>query len=277
MSAATAAVVVTAPHHDQQPRAQSLAAQLSAPLHHPDDALPAGLSAILIVTAERLALQPVARPGQRLAHNAPVYVDFVAGANAHRRRFGGGRRQAIARACGLRAGNSPTILDACAGLGGDGFALAALGCRVTLCERNPIIAALLADGLRRAAAHPDTQAIAARMQLIAMDAKDALGQHHADTAYLDPMFPARRNSAAVKKPMAALHHLIGPDSDADPLPQLALTAGCRRVVVKRPRHAPTLGDQTPDAQLHGQSTRFDLYFSTPPTGGDHGGRNVTGR
>ena len=58
-----AAVVVTAPHHDQQPRAQCLAAQLSASLHHPGDALPAGLSAMLIVTAERLALQPVARSG----------------------------------------------------------------------------------------------------------------------------------------------------------------------------------------------------------------------
>ena len=248
-------------------RAHSLAAQLSAPLHRPDDALPAGVTAMLVVTPERLELQPCVPYGHSTARSGPVYADFVTGANAHRRRFGGGRRQAIARACGLRAGQHPAVLDACAGLGSDGFTLAALGCHVTLCERNPIVAALLADGLRRAAEHPDTQAIAARMQLVAMDAKDALAQQQADTVYLDPMFPARPGSAAVKKSMAVLHRLIGTDTDADQLPQLALEAGYRRVAVKRPRHAPALGNRVPDAQLHGQSTRFDLYFSMSPSSG----------
>jgi 16S rRNA (guanine1516-N2)-methyltransferase len=41
-------------------------------------------------------------------------------------------------------------LDATGGLGRDGFVLAWHGCRVTLVERHPVIAALLADGLRRA-------------------------------------------------------------------------------------------------------------------------------
>ena len=267
MSIATAPVMITAQHDSLIPRAHILAAQLSVPLHRPDTAPPMGVTAMLVVTSERLELQPVGHCGQHAARSGPVYADFVAGPNAHRRRFGGGRRQAIARACGLRAGQSPSILDACAGLGGDGFVLAALGCRVTLCERHPIVAALLADGLRRAAEHPDTQAIAARMQLMTLDAKDALVQQRADTVYLDPMFPARHGSAAVKKSMAALHRLIGADTDAGPLPQLALATGHHRVAVKRPRHAPPLGNRAPDVQLHGRSTRFDLYFSTHHSSG----------
>ena len=44
-------------------------------------------------------------------------VDFVCGAVAHRLRFGGGRGQALAKAMGLRAGKTPSVIDATAGLG----------------------------------------------------------------------------------------------------------------------------------------------------------------
>ena len=54
----------------------------------------------------------------------PVFVDFVEGAVAHRRKFGGGRGQSIAKAVGLKAGANPTVVDATAGLGRDAFVLA---------------------------------------------------------------------------------------------------------------------------------------------------------
>ena len=76
----------------------------------------------------------------------PVCVDFVEGAVAHRRMFGGGAGQMIAKAVGLQPGIRPTVVDATAGLGRDAFVLAQLGCAVTLIERNPLIAALLEDG-----------------------------------------------------------------------------------------------------------------------------------
>jgi 16S rRNA (guanine1516-N2)-methyltransferase len=44
------------------------------------------------------------------------------------------------------------VLDATAGLGKDAFVLASLGCQMTLIERQPLIAALLEDGLARARA-----------------------------------------------------------------------------------------------------------------------------
>ena len=71
----------------------------------------------------------------------PVFVDFVEGAVAHRRKFGGGRGQSIAKAVGLKSGANPTVVDATAGLGRDAFVLASLGCRVTMLERHPVVAA----------------------------------------------------------------------------------------------------------------------------------------
>ena len=42
----------------------------------------------------------------------PVRVDFVSGAVAHRRLFGGGGGQMIAKAVGIQAGIRPLVLDA---------------------------------------------------------------------------------------------------------------------------------------------------------------------
>ena len=41
----------------------------------------------------------------------------------------------IARAIGLNSPTAPHVLDATAGLGGDAFVLASLGCPVTMVER----------------------------------------------------------------------------------------------------------------------------------------------
>ncbi len=81
----------------------------------------------------------------------PVRVDFVEGAAAHRRVFGGGSGQMIAKAVGIAQGVRPRVLDATAGLGKDAFVLASLGCQMQLIERQPLVAALLEDGLARAA------------------------------------------------------------------------------------------------------------------------------
>ena len=49
-----------------------------------------------------------------------------------------------AKSCAARLGR---LRGATAGLGRDSFVLADLGCQVTLCERNPVIAELLGAGL----------------------------------------------------------------------------------------------------------------------------------
>lgn len=99
----------------------------------------------LVLTAERLELRKTDEPKL-----GAIYVDWVSGAVAHRRKFGGGKGQAIAKAAGLNKGVTPTVLDGTAGLGRDAFVLASLGCKVQMVERHPVVAALLDDGLMRA-------------------------------------------------------------------------------------------------------------------------------
>jgi len=102
---------------------------------------------------------------------AVLRVDFVNGPVAHRLRFGGGRGQDIAKAMGLRAGKTPTIVDATAGLGRDSFLLASLGAQVTMIERSAKMHALLADGMARAAQEGgDFADIIGRMTLLHGDA-----------------------------------------------------------------------------------------------------------
>lgn len=132
----------------------------------------------------------------------PVFVDFVEGAVAHRRKFGGGRGQSIAKAVGLKAGANPTVVDATAGLGRDAFVLASLGCQVTMLERHPVVAALLADGLQRAQQDSEIGGwMRERMSLRSGPALENLQQlgFTPDVVYLDPMFPHRQKSALVKK------------------------------------------------------------------------------
>ena len=195
---------------------------------------------------------------------ARVEVDLVEGAQAHRRKFGGGRGQPVAKAAGLKAGNTPTVLDATAGLGRDAFVLATLGCKVDMLERNPVACALLRDGLRRGRENADIAVIVERMQLQQQDARSWLPEHGRtasyDVVYLDPMFPEPDKRARAKKDMHAFQTLIGGDTDADVLLAPARRIARQRVVVKRPRTAPWLAGVKPDFCFEGESTRFDAYL-----------------
>ena len=192
----------------------------------------------------------------------PVRVDFVEGAVAHRRLFGGGSGQMIAKAVGIQAGVRPRVLDATAGLGRDAFVLAELGCSVTLIERQALIAALLEDGLLRAQADPEVAPIVARMCLLcgnAIDLMTAWASEPPQVIYLDPMFPHRDKSALVKKEMRLFRPLAGNDDDAPALLAAALKLATHRVVVKRPRKAPAIAGEKPGYVLEGKSSRFDIY------------------
>lgn len=192
----------------------------------------------------------------------PIRVDFAAGAVAHRRLFGGGSGQMIAKAVGIQQGVRPVVLDATAGLGRDAFVLAELGCQVTLIERQPLIAALLEDGLQRALADAEVGPIMARMRLIhgnAIDLMRAWDEVPPQVIYLDPMFPHCDKSALVKKEMRLFRPLAGDDDDAPALLEASLALATHRVVVKRPRKAPAIGGGAPGYVLEGKSSRFDIY------------------
>lgn len=193
----------------------------------------------------------------------PFYIDFNSGALQYRRLHGGGRSQAICRAIGFKKKTSPWVLDATAGIGRDSFILASQGCRITLFERNPILQILLEDGLQRGRAIPATRAICQRMELIPSDLQHFTGSPpKADVLYLDPMYPHRKKSSLVKKEMRIIRQLVGDDADADELLSFALSTGIKRVVVKRPKNAPYLGNKKPTTCLKEKNSRFDIYHST---------------
>jgi len=207
------------------------------------------------LTEQGLQLQP-------LASDAPgaIIVDFIHGALAHRRRFGGGKGQLIAKAIGLSRISQPTVLDVTAGLGRDAFVLACLGCNVTMLERSPILAALIEDGLTRAREHPWFRALPLRF--IHTDAVTVLQANppQPDVIYIDPMYPETKKTAQVKKEMQILQTLLGKDDNGDTLLYLAKKVALQRVVVKRPKTAPFLADSPPNQQYIGKSTRFDVYY-----------------
>ena len=218
----------------------------------------------------------------------PVRCDFVGGAAKHRRLYGGGKGQDIAKAVGLNhSGFKPQILDLTAGLGRDGFVLASLGASVLMLERHSVVFALLDDGLTRAREQVLVQAgandkstdkddladILNRINSINHDANsylkrlrvhpsvdgDSQDVIYPDVVYIDPMFPAREKSGKVKKEMQLFHQLVGTDDDSATLLPLALQVARYRVVVKRSAHASFLGEQKPGYSLKGKSTRFDIY------------------
>jgi len=188
----------------------------------------------------------------------PLCVEFTNGANAHRKRFGGGKGQDIAKAVGLQKKSHINVLDATAGLGRDAFVLASLGCHVQMMERNPIVYELLNDGLERAGSDPDLHEILSRLSLLQCDAI-ASDIDPVEVVYLDPMFPSREKSAKVKKELRYLQNIVGYDAEADQLLSWAESKAINRVVVKRPKLAPYLNGKKPTLSFTGKSGRFDVY------------------
>jgi len=200
-----------------------------------------------------------------LALRAPgglvLRIDF--GSPAMRRRIRSSwRDEALLRAVGRRQGKAPTVLDATGGIGRDAFVLAAHGCRVILCEENPVLAAMLEDALARAAGFPETAA--ARITLMAADSiavmKKLGPEERPDAVYLDPMYPEKRKRALSGKEMQILQQLCGPSRDEE-LFHAALAAAAARVAVKRPKSAPPMCGRGPDFSVRGPAHRFDIYLT----------------
>ncbi len=209
----------------------------------------------LVVTEQQLELR------QASGRNKPLYVDFSSPALNYRRKAGGGKKQLLAKAVGIKGSYRPEILDATAGLGTDGFILACLGCKVHWLERSKVVAALLQDGFMRfLQQHKEAQL---ELKLTVTDAISYFNAQPSsetpDVIYLDPMFPERNKAALGKQAMRILQQVAGADEDAPLLLQTALQHAKNRVVVKRPRLAPMIAGRKPDIVFTGKSSRFDVY------------------
>lgn len=238
--------------------AKKLSEKLSLPfLDAPDESL----THCLEFSSEGLALRSFGKlaPG-------PIRVDFVGGAMGHRRRYGGGRKQLIGKAVGIKPKEKRTVIDATAGLGRDAFVLATLGCSVTMLEQSPIVAALLEDGLSRLDQQlKDDEKF--ELTLHAIDAITYLShlnqENGPDVIYLDPMFPPLKKTAAVKKEMRVLKAILGEATDENELLKISIKTAKKRVVVKRHASSPYLANEKPDLVFEGKSARYDVYLTGP--------------
>lgn len=226
--------------------------------------------------AQRLGLRTVAdfteQPGQQYVfyrdgtlylglapsqREHPVCVDF---AEQHRRRHRG--KELLLKAVGGRR-TGLRIVDTTAGLGRDSLLLASYGAEVTLCEREPVVAEMLADGLRRGLQQAEVAEFVARMRLVPGPASAYLRAipeaDRPDVIYLDPMFPDSGKSAQVKKEMRLFHSLVGRDEDDGVLLQEALDCAKHRVVVKRAPRSAALSGPRPQFAVQGKAVRFDVY------------------
>ena len=175
-------------------------------------------------------------------------------------------RELLVRAARVRGVEGPTAIDATAGLGEDSLLLAAAGFRVTMFEKDPVIAVLLRDALERASATAELAGVVARMELVEGDSVAGLRGlgFSPDVVFLDPMFPERTKSAAVKKKFQLLHHLERPCDNEDELLAAALAVRPRKVVIKRPPKGPYLAGAKPSHSLAGKAVRYDVIV--PPRG-----------
>jgi 16S rRNA (guanine1516-N2)-methyltransferase len=226
--------------------ARVLAAKLCVPLLD-ESTHPGGL--VLALMLGHLELRDTRDP-----RVGPVYADHT-----HLDLRPLSHRQPLARAFGKRVHH---VVDATAGYAQDALLLSLMGFQVTAIERNPVVAALACDGLRRFEKQSG-RAIAGRLRLLRGDARKLLPAlaPRPDAVYLDPMFSInRKRSAAVRKEMRLLRELVGDDLDAVELLAVARAVAGDRVVVKRADDAPPLA-LGPDASICSKLVRYDIYLT----------------
>lgn len=215
---------------------------------------------LLILNAEGFEFCNTAQPT-----TGTVKTDFLSGKFAHRLRTTSIKQELLAKAVGIKASKRPRVLDATAGLGRDGFLLASFGCVVTMIERHPVIALLLADGLSRARVDSSLALIVKNnIEFYRADAIEYMVNlelhKKPDVVYLDPMFPHQKSSAKTKKEMQLFRLAAGGNADASALLDQALQCATTRVVVKRPLQGPPISGHDPSFQIKGASTRYDIYL-----------------
>lgn len=227
-------------------------------------AIPADYDHVLWATRDGLALGP--RGGKPAS---ATRVDFLDGTLQYRLRTSG-KRQGLGKAVGLDKATGISVLDATAGLGRDALVLASLGCKVTLMERSPLVHALLEDGFARARRDGDAplQPVLDRMTLLPGESRGRFAAitrgevPQPDVIYLDPMFPPRSKSANVKKDIALLHTLLGPEEDFPSLLAAALPCARHRVVVKRPGNKNDASLPKPAFTVPGKAAHFEVHVNS---------------
>lgn len=160
------------------------------------------------------------------------------------------------------------IVDATGGRGYDALLLAKAGALVTVCERDPLIYALLQDAQQRAATHPLLAPVLRRVQWLCVDSVEYLQQlvrnnQMPDMVYCDPMFPARSKSALNQKHLLALQQWLG-HGDSEQLNRLlmqALASARQRVILKYVAQPPLPISREASFSLAGKGHHWYVFLT----------------
>ena len=161
------------------------------------------------------------------------------------------------------------MLDATCGMARDSILLAFNGHIVDSIERNNILFELILNGVSKArkCAIPSIVNAVNRINFINANSEKYLNELlisndevYYDVIYLDPMFPEKNKTALVKKESQLLQSLHGLEDDGNLILNIALKSNCKKIVVKRPLHAPYLGNHNPTSSHKYKTTRFDIYI-----------------
>jgi 16S rRNA (guanine1516-N2)-methyltransferase len=233
------------------------------------------------------------RLNKKKSKSNPFIVDFIPPNNSRLgKRFQG--QSGIDLLIKAASPDKKIVYDLTAGFGQDSLIMIQGGAtRVVMVERDPIVTALLSDALRRLIliasnddiADPQTRQRARDLveKLVLETTRDAVEVANStvaeqkfgrpDVCYIDPMFPSRKKTAAVKKNMQILHGLLGSQEIDDSLARqneeelfkAAWSLARERVVVKRPITADSLStnlkqqDIKPSYKIKGSTNRWDVY------------------
>lgn len=154
------------------------------------------------------------------------------------------------------------LVDATGGRGWDALLLAKAGASVTVCERDPLIFALLQEAKHQASSHPLLAKCLERTQWVFTDANVYLPRVQVDIVYCDPMFPPRTHRALNQKNLLALQQLVG-HGDLVQLSHLIHTAqqcAKSRVVLKYAAHAKLPADLCADFSSEGRGHHWYVFL-----------------
>ena len=244
-----------------QARAKSVAETLNLEFVAVADDLDSGVA--VVSDTDRSWLQRLQNP--RLG---PVYIDFSSADMLYRRKSG--HNEPLGRAIGVKGDKRPRVFDATAGLGRDAFVLADLGCSVALSEQSLPLCYLLEQACELALMSANEKVVKAvsRMDVLFGDSRQQAVEGF-DVIYIDPMFPERGKTAAVKKDLATIQALHADSStvkDPEDLFLWAMAQPVERVVIKRPVKAPALGTVKPSHSITGKTVRFDVMVKSKRNG-----------
>lgn len=165
------------------------------------------------------------------------------------------QKELLARAIGIKGPHRPNVTDLTAGLLGDSLLFLSFGCEVKAVERHPVVAFIIRSALLNAQ-HPAVN----KLTLLEEDAGIYLQNvPPTEVLYFDPMFEDANNKASPRKEMRIFRNVIQEDLDATAVMELALKAGPKRLVVKRPRYSRPLST-IKAVEFLGKATRYDVYF-----------------